>query len=160
MGLAIQRDYYENDIESAMLVSSDSDFWATIEELESKVHFYVLNEKIKTSKAIIETLDNHGIPHCYMDNFAQDVVQKFKLEVLYLGLESRVREFNETGTFMPLDVDELINELFEEAYIRAEESQLKKEKEAFYNKYLGNGLLIKPTTEDGKLKLRLELKRK
>lgn len=160
MGLAIQRDYYENDIESAMLVSSDSDFWATIEELESKVHFYVLNEKNKTSKAIIETLDNHGIPHCYMDNFAQDVVQKFKLEVLYLGLESRVREFNETGTFMPLDVDELINELFEEAYIRAEESQLKKEKEAFYNKYLKNGLSIKPTTEDGKLKLRLELKRK
>ena len=111
-----------------MLVSSDSDFWAVIEKMD-KVKFFVLNEKKKTSQTIVETLNNHGVPHCYMSDFAQDVIQKFKSEVLYLGLESRVREFNETGMFMPLDVEELINEIFGEAYIIAEESQLKKEKE-------------------------------
>ena len=96
-----------------------------------------------------------------MSDFAQDVIQDFKNEVLYLGLESRVREFNDTGTFMPLDINELIDELFKEAFINGEERQIEKEKETFYKKYLKNGLFLKPiTTEDGKLKLQIELKRK
>lgn len=159
MALDISKAFYERDIESAMLVSSDSDFWAVIEKMD-KVKFFVLNEEKKTSQTIVETLNNHGVPHCYMSDFAQDIIQKFKSEVLYLGLESRVREFNETGMFMPLDVEELINEIFDEAYIIAEESQLKKEKEVFYNKYLKNGLWIKSVNEEGNLKLKIELKRR
>ena len=159
MALDISIAFYERDIESAMLVSSDSDFWTVIEKME-KVKFFVLNEERKTSQTIIDILDKHGVPHCYMSDFAQDVIQKFKSEVLYLGLESRVREFNEMGTFMPLDINELIDELFEEAFIRGEESQLKKEKEVFYNKHLKNGLLIKPVNEEGRLKFKIELKRK
>jgi uncharacterized LabA/DUF88 family protein len=159
MALDISKEYYENDIDSAILVSSDSDFWAVIEKLD-KVKFYVLNEYKKTSEAVIETLDRHGVPHCYLSDFAQDVIQDFKNEVLYLGLESRVREFNDMGTFMPLVIDELVDELFAEAYIMGEESQLKKEKEVFYNKYLKNGLLIKPVNEEGQLKFKIELKRK
>lgn len=159
MALDISKEYYECDVESAILVSSDSDFWAVIEKLD-KVRFFVLNEQGKTSSTIIDVLDKHAVPHCYMSDFAQDVIQSFKSEVLYLGLESRVREFNETGTFMPLNIDELIDELFAEAYIIVEESQLKKEKESFYNKYLKNGLLVKPFNKDGILKLQIELKRK
>lgn len=159
MALDVSKEYYESDVESAMLVSSDSDFWAVIGKLD-KVSFFVLNEERKTSSAIIEVLDKHAVPHCYMSDFAQDVIQSFKTEVLYLGLESRVREFNETGTFMPLDIENLIDELFNEAYIKAEESQLKKEKEVFYNKYLKNGFLIKPSNEYDGLRLKIELKRK
>lgn len=159
MALDIQKKYYESDVDSAILVSSDSDFWAVIEKLD-KVNFYVLNEYKKTSQVIIDTLDSHGVPHCYIGNFAQDVVQGFKSEVLYLGLESRIREFNETGTFMPLDVDELIDELFKEAYINGEETQIKKEKESFFNKYFKNGFWIKPVLENGERKLKIELKRK
>ncbi len=159
IALDISKEYYEGDVESAILVSSDSDFWAVIEKLE-KVRFFVLNEQRKTSSVIVEVLDKHAIPHCYMSDFAQDVIQSFKSEVLYLGLESRVREFNETGTFMPLDVEQLIDELFAEAYIKAEESQLKKEKEVFYNKYLKNGLCVKPVNEDDRLRLKIELKRR
>ena len=77
-----------------------------------------------------------------------------------MSLESRVREFNETGNFMPLDVDELLQEIFHEAAIIAEESQLKKEKEVFFSKYLKNGLLVKPVLEDGKQRLKIELKKK
>ena len=159
MALDISKEFYECDVESAMLVSSDSDFWAVIEKMD-KVRFFVLNEQGKTSHTIIEVLDKHTVPHCYMSDFAQDVIQNFKSEVLYLGLESRVREFNETGTFMPLDVEELIDELFAEAYIMAEESQLKKEKEVFYNKYLKNGFQVKPVNENGQLRLKIELKKR
>ena len=38
MALDISKEYYENDIDSAILVSSDSDFWAVIEKLD-KIKF-------------------------------------------------------------------------------------------------------------------------
>lgn len=159
MALDVSKEYYENDIDSAILVSSDSDFWTVIEKLD-KVNFYVLNEKYKTSPVTIDTLDRHGISHCYMSDFAQDVIQNFKAEVLYLGLENRIREFNETGTFIPMNVDELLTELFGEAGIKGDESQLEKEKEVFYNKHIKNGFAIKPVTENGEKRLKIELKRK
>ena len=159
MALDISKEYYENDVESAILASSDSDFWAVIEKMD-KVRFFVLNEQKKTSSTIIEVLDKNAVPHCYMSDFAQDVIQKFKSEVLYLGLKSRVREFNETGTFMPLSISDLIDEIFDEAYIMAEEGQLKSEKEAFYKKYLKDGFSLKPSNEEDGLKLKIELKRK
>jgi hypothetical protein len=61
---------------------------------------------------------------------------------------------------MPLVIDELVDELFAEAYIVGEESQLRKEKEVFYNKYLKNGFLIKPSNEEDGLRLKIELKRR
>ena len=158
MALDISKEYYENDVDGALLVSSDSDFWAAIEKLD-KVRFFVFKEFKKTSHTVIEKLDSNEISHCYLSDFAQDKVQSFKSEVLYLGLESRVREFNETGYF-PTDVYGLVDELFWEAYIKEEEGQLKREKEVFFNKYLKNGLVIKPTNESGVMKFKIELKRK
>ena len=160
MAGGVYQEYYENDVESVILVSSDSDFWAVINQMK-KARFLVLNEYRKTSSTIIETLDKYGIEHCYMSDFAQDNrVQGFKSDVLYLGLLDRVENFNETGEFIPMDVNELLQDLFYEANISAEEGQLKKEKDAFYNKYLKNGLLIKPVEANGSLRFKIELSKK
>jgi hypothetical protein len=96
-----------------------------------------------------------------MSDFAQDNrIQEFKSDVLYLGLLDRVENFNETGEFFPLDIEELLQDLFYEANISAEEGQLKKEKDAFYNKYLKKGLLVKPVEVEGRLRLKIEIERK
>lgn len=95
-----------------------------------------------------------------MSDFAQDKVQQFKSDVLYLGLAERVKHFNKTGEFGTLVVDELLQELFYAANINGAENQVDKEKEAFFNKYLKSGLLIKPTSEDGKLVFKIELYKK
>ncbi len=160
MAISVAKEYYEDDVESALLVSSDSDFWALIDGMKEKVSFYVLNEKEKTSVTVIETLDKHGVSHCYMSDFAQDVIQQFKAEVLYLGLESRVKEFNETGTFIPLKVYDLIDEIFREAYIVGETGQIKREKEAFYTKYFSNGWVIRPVIENDEPRMKIIVKRK
>lgn len=160
MAVGISKAYYENDIESIILVSSDSDFWGAISQMEN-ARFLVLNEYRKTSGAIIDTLDKYGVQHCYMSDFAQDNrVQGFKSDVLYLGLLEKVKRFNEKGEFFPLEVEELLKELFYEACINLEEGQLRKEKDAFYNKYLKKGLLIKPVEEDGVLRFKIEIERK
>ena len=146
-------------MESIILASSDSDFWGLIKQLPS-ARFLVLNEFRKTSPAIIEQLDKYNIQHCFMSDFAQDKVQQFKSDVLYRGLVERIKVFNETGEFKTLDVSELLQELFYDANIGGAENQVEKEKEAFFNKYLKNGLLIKPISEDGKLVFKIELYKK
>ena len=92
-----------------------------------------------------------------MSDFAQDIIQKFKSDVLYLGLLEKIRQFNETGEFKTLSVESLIQDIFYDANIIGAESQIKKEKEAFYNKYLKKGLLIKPIELNGVIKLQIEI---
>jgi len=54
----------------------------------------------------------------------------------------------------------LLQELFYDADIDGAESQVEREKEAFFNKYLKNGLMLKPVTEDGKRSFKIELYKK
>ena len=159
MTAGVCEEYYKYNVESIILASSDSDFWALIKQLPN-ARFLVLNELRKTSNAIIDQLDKHQIQHCFMSDFAQDKVQQFKSDVLYLGLMKRIKMFNQTGNFGTLDIDNLLRELFYEADIDGAESQLNREKEAFFRKYLKNGLLIKTVMADGKYTFQIELHRK
>ena len=159
MTAGVCEEHYRNNMESIILASSDSDFWGLIKQLPS-ARFLVLNEFRKTSPAILEQLDKYKIQHCFMSDFAQDKVQQFKSDVLYLGLNERIKRFNKTGEFGTLDIDELLQELFYDANIGGAESQVEREKEAFFNKYLKSGLLIKPVVEDGKRILKIELYKK
>lgn len=159
MTAGIFEEYYKNNMESIILASSDSDFWGVIKQLPS-TRFFVLNEFRKTSPTIIEQLDKYKIQHCFMSYFAQDKIQQFKSDVLYLSLVERIKHFNKTGEFGTLNVVELIQELFYSANIVGAESQIEKEKETFYNKYLKNGFIIKPVSLEGKLVFKIELYKK
>jgi hypothetical protein len=160
MTAGVCEEYYRNDTESIILVSSDSDFWGLIKQLPD-ARFLVLNEFRKTSATIIEQLDQSNIKHCYMSDFAQDVIQKFKTAVLYRGLKTKIDHFNESGEFGALDVNETIQHIFYDAEISGAESQVKKEKEAFFNKFLKNGFLIKPIiNDDGVMRFQISLNSK
>ena len=159
MTAGVCEEYYRNNMESIILASSDSDFWGLIKQLPS-ARFLVLNEYRKTSAAIIEQLDKNSITHCYMSDFAQDSIQQFKSDVLYRGLADRIKHFNNTGEFKTLNVRDLLQELFYEAEITGADSQVKKEKDAFFNKYLKNGLLLKPVQENGELVFKIEIYKK
>lgn len=111
MTAGVCEEHYRNNMESIILASSDSDFWGLIKQLPS-ARFLVLNEFRKTSPAILEQLDKYKIQHCFMSDFAQDKVQQFKSDVLYLGLNERIKRFNKTGEFGTLDIDELFARTF------------------------------------------------
>lgn len=159
MTVGVCEEYYKNNMESLILASSDSDFWGLVKQIP-QARFLVLNEFRKTSGVIIEKLDKNNIKHCYMSDFAQDSVQKFKSDVLYRGLMAIIDNFNETGKFVTLDVDEMIQQIFYDASIVGAEGQLEKEKEAFYNKYFKNGFLLKPVIENGKQRFKIEFHKK
>jgi hypothetical protein len=53
-----------------------------------------------------------------------------------------------------------LQDLFYDANIIGAEGQIEKEKDAFFNKYLKSGLLLKPVTENGKTVLKIEIYKK
>lgn len=158
MTAGVCEEYYKENTESIILVSSDSDFWGLITSLPL-ARFYVLNESRKTSHTIIEKLNSNGIQHCYMDNFAQDKVQKFKTGVLVNSLSQRIKQFNETGTFETLKVEELMDAIFREAHIVGADKQIEQEKQVFYNTYIKKGLIVKPIEIDGQIVFKMEFNR-
>lgn len=158
MTAGVCKEFYKENTESIILVSSDSDFWGLITSLPL-ARFYILNESRKTSHVITDKLDAYQIDHCYMDDFAQDKVQKFKTSVLMNSLIKRINIFNETGNFETLDVNDLLTALFHEACISGADKQIAQERQVFFNTYLKKGLIIKPTEVDGRMIFKMEINR-
>lgn len=57
------KEYYQENTESLIFASSDSDFYGLISSLAG-ARFYVLNESDKTSDLILDKLDEANINYC------------------------------------------------------------------------------------------------
>ena len=150
------KEYYQENTESLILASSDSDFWGLIQSLPY-ARFYILNESDKTSEVILDKLDEEMIDYCFMDSFAQAEVQDFKNKVLVRKLREKIDEFNDTGVFPTMDAMELVDMIFLECHIQGAYFQLKMEKEEFYKKYLKKGFKIVVSEKDGAKIFQMEL---
>lgn len=62
------KEYYENKVDSFVLVSSDSDYWGLIESIPG-ARFLVMVEHAKCSGALKDALISKGIFYCYIDDF-------------------------------------------------------------------------------------------
>lgn len=150
------KEFYQENVESMILASSDSDFWGLIQSLPA-VRYFVLNESDKTSNVILEKFKEEGINYCFMDSFAQSEIQNYKDMVLYRSLQQRVKEFNETGHFEIMDPKLLVDMVFQEAHITGSFNQIETEKQAFYRKYVRKGMKITVTEDKEQSKFKMEL---
>ena len=135
------KEYYQENTESLILASSDSDFFGLIRSLAG-ARFYILNESDKTSNLILDKLDDANINYCFMDSFAQSEVQDFKNTVLLRNLQSKLNDFNETKEFVTLNPQKLVDIIFQECYIQGSRYQLDAEKKVFYDKYIKKGFKV------------------
>ena len=68
LAIGVANEFHENDIDSFVIVSSDSDYWALITSLP-KAKFIVMAEKEKCGHDFRVTLEQKGIFYCFMDDF-------------------------------------------------------------------------------------------
>lgn len=61
-------EFYHNNVQHFILVSSDSDIWALISSLP-QAEIMLLTEKNHSGDALIETVTQHNIQHIFMDDF-------------------------------------------------------------------------------------------
>lgn len=125
MTAGVCKNYYENNITSFIIVSSDSDFWGLISSLPM-ADFLVMYEYSKCGQAIIKALTEHDIYYCSIDDFCSGNIEELKKAVLFDVLEKYLPDI------LYLNGKELVKQIYTETRINATE----KEMEIFYNKYI------------------------
>ena len=125
MTAGVCQSHFAEGIDSFILVSSDSDFWGLITSLPN-ARFLVMYEYENCGRAIKNALEEHDIYYCAIDDFCSGNVDGFKRAVL-LGLLQKY-----LPDILYLNGKELVNHLYEEAWIEGTES----EKKHFYDRYV------------------------
>ncbi len=125
MTAGVCRNYYDDGIDSFILVSSDSDYWGLISSLPN-ANFLVMYEYGKCGSDIKNALSEHDIYYCSIDDFCSGNVDQFKRTVLFDYLDKYLPDI------LYVNGKELVSQIYEEARINASET----EKEAFFNKYI------------------------
>lgn len=119
------QEFYRNDVDSFILLSSDSDYWGLISSLP-EANFLVMHEYTKLGHAIREKFAEHEIANCSIDDFCTGNIEDLKRIVLINELRSYLPEI------LQHNGKELANLLFEQARIEASENEINN----FYNRYI------------------------
>lgn len=119
------KSYYEDNVDSFILVSSDSDYWGLISSLPS-ARFLVMVERDNISGSMREAMDSAGIFYCYLDDFYSGDGSDLKLNAIihevYRYLDNAVQ----------LNVYDMLDHAFQ--VTRAEMSEA--ERQQFFSKYI------------------------
>lgn len=119
------QEYYKNNVDSFILVSSDSDYWGMISNL-SDARFLLMVEHEKCSHKLKSTLAKAGIFYCFIDDF-------------YSGNAEDVKEgalFKEMYKFIDNNVHLNVNDMFEAALTATRINMTPSEKKQFFDKHI------------------------
>lgn len=128
LATGVCREYYQNNVESFVLVSSDSDYWALISSLPA-ARFLVAVEHEKCGANIKDALINSGIYYCYLDEFYTGNDNK--------GLKTAalLREMNQfLAQAVQLNTNDMMNTALRNARVELSPAERKQ----FYDKYVRN----------------------
>ena len=131
MTAGVCREFYNDNVNSFILVSSDSDFWGLISSLPD-ADFLVMIEYDKCGERIKRVLRENEIYYCSIDDFCRGNIDHIKSLALRTELNERLKDFNETGIWKIINKEEFINDIFRAC--RIEITPI--EKRRFVEKYI------------------------
>lgn len=76
------KERYRNQIDSFILVSSDSDYSALINTFEDDAHFLVMLEREHCSPHLLERLHELNTPYCFMEDFPFEQSDELKEQTI------------------------------------------------------------------------------
>ena len=138
----VTKEFYKEQVDSFVLVSSDSDFWGLVEEIP-EAKFLVMIEHHKSSAELRRVLDDQGIFYCFVDDFYTGMDDSLKKQAIFSELNS----FLETKSFNA-------KKLLETVLVKTRIDMDAAEKNQFYEKHLKNMLLT--VSKDGVVNLELK----
>ena len=145
MALRVSQEFYEKKVDSYILVSSDSDYWALISSLP-KAHFLVMVEHDKCGPDLKNALAEHGIFYCYLDDFYSGDSEDLKQRAI----------FREISTYLAQAVQLNLNTMLDEALRATRVTMTPAERKQYYDRHLRNLQMI--VSEDGEVSLSLKVK--
>jgi len=139
------REHYQNNVDSFVIVSSDSDFWGLIDSLPD-ARFLVMVEYEKTGVDIKNALSKSGIFYCYIDDFYSGNSDDIKV----YALKREIRRFLETS------IQVNVNRMLDEAFRATRITMSSPEKRQFYDRYVRS--MYVEIDGDGNLSVQLKNK--
>jgi len=119
------KEFYSNNVDSFVIVSSDSDYWGLISSIPD-ARFLVMLENEKTGPDIKNALFNSGIFYCFIDDFYSGNSNDIKI----IALLREVRRFLEQSVRIN------VNDMMEAAYRATRIEMSIPEQKQFFNKYI------------------------
>lgn len=139
------QEHYTNNVDSFIIVSSDSDYWGLIQSLPH-ARFLVMIEHEKCGPDMKAALVSSGIFYCYIDDFYSGNAEEIKHSAL----------FKEMYRYIDNHVQLNVNEMFNEALRATRIDMADAEKKQFFSRYIRT--MQMSLSENGDLVL--EFKRK
>ncbi len=139
------REHYRNNVDSFILVSSDSDYWGLISSLPD-ARFLVMIEREKCGPDLKNAIINAGIFCCYIDDFYSGNSEDIKVGAL----------FKEIHRYIDQTVKLNINDMFDEALRTTRIKMSPAERNQFMDKYLKTMQMT--IAENGDVVLKLKRK--
>ena len=118
------REFYENKVDSFVLVSSDSDYWGLITSMP-EAKFLVMVEYDKCGPNIKSALLEKGIFYCYIDDFYSGDCEDIKITALLRETNRRLEQA------IQMNLHELMDKTLDTTRIELSDS----EKKRIYNQY-------------------------
>ena len=125
------REHYRENVDSFIVVSSDSDYWGLISTLP-EARFLMMIEKEKCGPEMKATLTKHGIFYCYIDSFFDGNCDDIKRRAL----------FNEIYRILEDAIHLNAQEMFKQALYTTRIQMKPAEQKQFYNKHINNMRLL------------------
>ena len=119
------QEHYKNDVDSFIIVSSDSDYWGLISSLP-EARFLVMIERGHCSPAMKNAMVDAGIFYCYIDDFYSGNAEEIKLSALF---KEMYRYIDQT---VQLNVNEMLDSALQATRIEMSVS----EKKQFLTRYI------------------------
>ena len=118
-------EFYEENVDSFVLLSSDSDYWSLISMLK-KANFLVMVEHDKCGPDLKEALTNEGIFYCYLDDFfSGEHTSKMKKDLLVKSISAEISKYD-------FDLDEILSDVL----LRMRYDMSEPERKKFFSEYL------------------------
>ena len=125
LALRVSQEFYEKQVDSYVLVSSDSDYWALISSLP-KARFLVMIEHDKCGPDLKNALAEHGIFYCYLDDFYSGDSEDLKQKAL----------FREMAIYLEQAVHLNLYEMLDQALYTTRINMTDAERKQFYDRHL------------------------
>lgn len=123
LAVGASKEHFVNNVDSFILVSSDSDYWGLISGL-SDCRFLVMIEYDKTSAKTVNNMKEHGIAYCHIDDFCSGSLEPIQMEALLIELRNELKNYR-------LDLNNMLNKALENTRV----SFAPEERERFMKRY-------------------------
>lgn len=136
-------EHYKNQVDSFIIVSSDSDYWGLISSLPD-ARFLVMVEREKCGPDMKAALANSGIFYCYIDDFYSGNSEDIKKNAL----------FRELYRYLDEAVHLNVNDMMDSAFAATRITMTPQERRQFYEKHIKRMSLV--IAEDGNVSIELK----